>query len=235
MCRICRRTNKRANKPPTHPPTHPTNQPTNQGSHGPTDEHLLRFVFLLIISRNRCLRPCHAMPCHAMPCHARLANDIVRRWKEAARAASAFEQPSKTEVLPVPGKGKTDFRGGGGCNSGTGSGNGNGKGVGQRSPAEEKQLKVERGFRCRDWNSLYQVCFRAARRCGSSYQVCSEPSIVRYPGSAVEQQLGVKVERESHCCSIGTRAIIFFQRGASLWWLHQVCLTRRNIMVDRSY
>eukprot|EP00904_Undaria_pinnatifida_P003576 jgi/Undpi1/13219/HiC_scaffold_8.g02881.m1 len=61
--------------------------------------------------------------------------------QQIARAASAFEQPSKTEVLPVPGKGKTDYRGGGGCNSGTGSGNGNGKGVGQRSPAEEKQLK----------------------------------------------------------------------------------------------
>ncbi|CAM9920231.1 unnamed protein product [Laminaria digitata] len=102
---------------------------------------------------------------------ARLANDIVRRWKEAARAASAFEQHSKTDLLPVPPppKGRTDHRGnrGGGCSNGTGNGavngpgNGAGNGMGnsgggERSPAEEKQLKVERGFRCRDWHSLYQ-------------------------------------------------------------------------------
>lgn len=66
------------------------------------------------------------------------AASLVRRWKEAAALAAAATVAAEAAQA------------GGGGECGT-------VGGGERRPAEEKQRAVEEGFKCRTWESLYQV------------------------------------------------------------------------------
>lgn len=101
----------------------------------------------------------------------RMATDLVRRWKEAAAAAAAIPGGDNDSATTSSGSGSSSganngsVRGGGGGKVGGAKGDGGcavaaaAAGGAQRcsTPAEDKQRMVEEGFRCRTWESLYQV------------------------------------------------------------------------------